>query len=143
MQIQGKTFLDLFGGTGQIGIEAFSQGAKSVTIIELERENFKIIKENIKKIKVPHNITAYNQESVDFLKNSTEQYDIIFLDPPYKNTELLTKSLKEILNLKHLPDILAIETLSLQQISIDEEKFYLRKKYRYGKISLYLYEKNN
>ena len=60
-KIKGKTFLDLFGGTGQVGIEAFSQGAKEVAIVESEKKNASLIKKNVGRIKIPHNIKIYNK----------------------------------------------------------------------------------
>lgn len=142
-QIQGKTFLDLFGGTGQIGIEAFSQGAGRIVIIEKDEKTATLIKKNVNKIKNQNNIEVYCQDAVKYLENEDLKFDIIFLDPPYKNTELLNSCLERIMNLKYLPEVIAIENLTSKEIDINNEKFYLRKKYHYGKISLNLYEKTN
>lgn len=142
-QIQGKTFLDLFGGTGQIGIEAFSQGAGRIVIIEKDEKTASLIKKNVNKIKNQNNIEVYCQDAVTYLENKDLKFDIIFLDPPYKNTELLNSCLERIMNLKYLPEVIAIENLTSKEIDINNEKFYLRKKYHYGKISLNLYEKTN
>lgn len=142
-QIQGKTFLDLFGGTGQIGIEAFSQGAGRIVIIEKDEKTASLIKKNVNKIKNQNNIEVYCQDAVTYLENKDLKFDIIFLDPPYKNTELLNSCLERIMNLKYLPEVIAIENLTSKEIDINNEKFYLRKKYHYGKISLNLYERTN
>ena len=140
-EIKDTVFLDLFGGTGQIGIEAFSQGAKEVLIIEPNKFNASIIKKNIQKIKIPHNIKLFTQSASDFLSKNNLKFDIVFLDPPYKNISLLNDSLEKISNLSNLPNFVIIETLSSTDDLIKIEKFYLRKKYHYGKISLILYEK--
>lgn len=142
-KIQGKAFLDLFGGTGQIGIEAFSQGAGRIVIIEKDEKTASIIKKNVNKIKSRNNIEIYCQDAVKYLENKDLKFDIIFLDPPYQNAELLDDCIKNIMNLKYLPEVIAIESLTSKEINIDNEKFYLRKKYHYGKISLNLYEKSN
>ena len=142
-QIQGKTFLDLFGGTGQIGIEAFSQGAGRIVIIEKDEKTASLIKKNVSKIKNQNNIEVYCQDAVKYLENEDLKFDIIFLDPPYQSVELLNNCLERIMNLKCLPEIIAIENLTSKEIDINNEKFYLRKKYHYGKISLNLYEKTN
>lgn len=139
-EIKGKNFLDLFGGTGQIGIEAFSQGASKVVIVELDSDNFSIIKKNINKIKIFNNIVLVNQDALNFLDNYSDKFDIIFLDPPYKSTNILASALEKITNLSYLPKVVAIETLTELKIPINNDIFSLRKKYKYGKISLSLYE---
>ena len=95
------------------------------------------------KIKNQNNIEVYCQDAVKYLENEDLKFDIIFLDPPYQNAELLDDCIKNIMNLKYLPEVIAIESLTSKEIGIDNEKFYLRKKYHYGKISLNLYEKTN
>lgn len=139
-ELKDKNFLDLFGGTGQIGIEAFSQGAGKVVIVELDENNVSLIKKNISKIRIPNNITLVREDAVKFLDNYNYNFDIIFLDPPYKHTNLLENVLNKISNLKYLPKIVAIETLTSLEIPIDSNIFSLRKKYKYGRISLSLYE---
>ena len=140
-QIKDTVFLDLFGGTGQIGIEAFSQGAKEVLIVEPNKYNASIIKKNIQKIKIPHNIKLFVQSASDFLTQNNPKFDIAFLDPPYKDIPLLNDSIEKISNLSNLPNFVIVETLSSTDNLIKIQKFYLRKKYHYGKISLILYEK--
>ncbi len=139
-QIKGKVFLDLFGGTGQIGIEAFSQGFEKVIIVEKNKKNVSIINKNLKKIKIPHSIKVFNLDAVEFLNNFSSKADIIFLDPPYKEVELLNHTLNLISNLEFPPEIIAVETLSSQNIPEKIQKFNLRKIYNYGRISLNLYE---
>ena len=139
-ELKDKNFLDLFGGTGQIGIEAFSQGAGKVVIVELDENNVSLIKKNISKIRISNNITLVKEDAVKFLGNYNYNFDIIFLDPPYKHTDLLKNVLSKISKLTYLPKIIAVETLTSLEIPIDSNIFSLRKKYKYGRISLSLYE---
>ena len=80
------SFLDLFGGSGSIGIEAYSRGASPVYINDKNRDAYKIILGNLKSL----NITDIKTSNLDYkilLKNCQEKeikFDIIFLDPPYK-----------------------------------------------------------
>ena len=141
-EIKDKSFLDLFGGTGQIGIEAFSQGAAKVTIVELDKNNVSLIKKNISKIKISNNIVLVNEDAVKFLDFCNDSFDIIFLDPPYKQIDLLKNSIEKILNLTFLPKIIAVETLTSLEVPMNNNIFSLRKKYKCGKISLSLYELN-
>lgn len=72
--------LDLFAGSGILGIEALSRGAKTVTFVEKNRQVFKQLKANLTRL----NMTQAHLINQDFKQALTGQYDIIFLDPPYK-----------------------------------------------------------
>lgn len=140
-RIKDKIFLELFGGTGQIGIEAFSQGASKVIIVESDKDNSNIIEKNIGKIKSDNKIYLYNTDALSFLNDSSIKCDIVFLDPPYKDLDLLDKTFKKIERLDFTPEIIIVETLSLQVMPEETGKFNLRKVHKYGKISLNLYER--
>ena len=85
-KIAGASFLDLFAGTGAMGIEALSRGADSVTFNDASRESLKVLKTNLEKLKVTEKITVKNFDAVTLLKSSTQKFDIIYVDPPYKTT---------------------------------------------------------
>ena len=81
-----ETFLDLFGGSGGMGIEACSRGAKRVVINDGFREAYEIIKKNVNKVQAP--IAVYNLDYTDCIKSlANQKFDYIFLDPPYKFNE--------------------------------------------------------
>ncbi len=82
--IQDRVFLDLFCGTGAVGIEALSRGAKRVVFNDLNKESVLLTKSNLKKLGITENVHVFNQNALTYLKNSTEKFDIIFIDPPYK-----------------------------------------------------------
>ncbi len=84
--ISKKSFLDLFGGSGAIAIEAFSRGANPVYVNDKNKEAIKIINSNLDKLNI-NEIKVLSKDYLDALKflNSKEmKFDIIFLDPPYK-----------------------------------------------------------
>jgi len=91
-RIKGATFLDLFSGTGAMGIEALSRGAKSVTFNDRARDSVNIIKSNLSKLGITDGVRVCNQDALSVLK-SGEKFDIIYIDPPYK-TELGVKALE-------------------------------------------------
>ena len=96
-QIQGSIFLDLFSGSGAIGLEAVSRGAKKAILCDRSKQACAIIKKNIEKTHFLDNIELYNMDFKEVLKNKiTEKVDIIFLDPPYK-TDFAIEALKIIL----------------------------------------------
>ncbi|MBQ7714957.1 MAG: 16S rRNA (guanine(966)-N(2))-methyltransferase RsmD [Clostridia bacterium] len=88
--IEGRRALDLFAGSGQLGLEALSRGAASATFIDVSREAADIILRNAAKTKLKDraSVAVYDYES--YLKNGkfAEGYDLIFLDPPYKSNYL-------------------------------------------------------
>lgn len=83
-KVADKKFLDLFAGTGAVGFEALSRGASEVYLIDASKESIDLIYRNKKKIKVETGAVIKYVDAVEFLKTTTEKFDIIFVDPPYK-----------------------------------------------------------
>ncbi len=85
-QIQDCIFLDVFAGSGAIGLEAASRGAKKVNMCEKSPKAVQIIKKNIDKTHLMEQITLYEGNYEIILKNKLkEKPDIVYIDPPYKN----------------------------------------------------------
>ena len=80
--VSGQSFLDLFSGTGAVGIEAFSRGAK-VVFNDCAPESVDLIRANIKKTGAQGE--THCSDALSFIKSSREKFDVIFLDPPYKS----------------------------------------------------------
>ena len=137
-ELVGKTFLDLFGGTGQIGIEAHSRGAEEVIIVENQKANFNIIKKNLAKIRSPENIKIIYSDALNFLNKFDKKIDIAFLDPPYKS-DLLDKILPKTAKIMDKNGVIITETSSSEKILNEFQEFTLQKRYKYGNISLNLY----
>ena len=97
--IEGRRVLDLFAGTGQLGIEALSRGARSATFVDESSEAIKIIKANLEHCRLTGEVVR--TDAIGFLKRCGK-YDLIILDPPYAS-DLLEKTLKYIIEF----DILA------------------------------------
>lgn len=88
------SFLDLFSGTGAIGLEAISRGAYPVTMVDMSRESVALIKENLSALKETAKI--YNEDAFSYVRRTSERYDLIFLDPPYaENAEDILKTVAE------------------------------------------------
>lgn len=84
--IQDTAFLDLFAGSGAMGLEALSRGAKSATFIDNHRESIRCIKQNIQSLEVEKSCTVYSGdvfESIKRLIGQGKRFDIIYADPPY------------------------------------------------------------
>lgn len=100
--IKDRIILDLFAGSGAIGLEFISRGAKKAFLCEKEKKAIDIINKNIQKMHVESKVKIAFMDYRKFLETSNDKYDLIFLDPPYetdfisKSTELIIK--KNLLN---------------------------------------------
>ena len=82
--IEGRTVLDLFSGSGQMALEAISRGANSAVLVDKSKKATKIIESNIEKTKFYEECTIINSDCIDFIKsNKGKTFDIFFIDPPY------------------------------------------------------------
>ena len=85
--IEGKSLLDLYAGSGSMGIEAISRGAIKSVFVDISKEALKYVKENISSLKLEEKSEVYNLKDLDALnmfKESKRQFDVIYLDPPYE-----------------------------------------------------------
>ena len=79
--IEGRRVLDLFAGTGQLGIEALSRGAECAVFVERRRDALQVIRENLEACGMTDKARVVNGDAMSYLK-SGEKFDLIFLDPP-------------------------------------------------------------
>ncbi len=84
-EIEGREVLDLFSGSGQMGLEAVSRGAASATLVDKSKEAIAVIKKNADKTKLAPSCRILCADVMDFIRTSRERckYDIVFIDPPY------------------------------------------------------------
>ncbi len=121
-KIRQAEVLDLFAGSGAIGIEAFSRGAKTVTFCDNAKGAIQIIQKNIQKARMQEKATVVVGDYSKVLKVG-KKYDIIFLDPPYQSN-LSIEVLKKILQYNNLNEnaILVIETDDEKKVQEGLEK---------------------
>lgn len=84
IEFNGLRVLDLFSGTGSLGLEAISRGAATVTFVDSSRDSQELLRKNIQALDCQGQCTVYQAEVFWYLKNTRAQYDLIFVDPPYK-----------------------------------------------------------
>ena len=140
--IPGAKVLDLFGGTGQLGIEALSRGASSAVFVDAAESACKLIRENLKRTKLEGQGRVIRSDYMEFLKRNREQYDIIFLDPPYAEV-FLENALKCITEIDILQSngIIVTERPLDKEMPWEYEGYQRSRDYKYGKILLTVYRK--
>ena len=95
-KLEGKVVLDLFAGSGALGIEALSRGAKKAYFCDKNIDAIKKVKENLSKTKLENKAEIYYADYKKCLESLKEKIDIIFIDPPYKD-DLSVDSVKSII----------------------------------------------
>ena len=140
--LPGTCVLDLFGGTGQLGIEALSRGASQAVFVDEADAACRLIRENLKRTGFSDRAEVCRSDYAAFLRTNRKKFDIILLDPPYAEV-FLENSLKMITEIDILQSggIIVCEHASDKVISIDIQGFERSKNYKYGNTMLTLYRK--
>ena len=118
-EIEGRSVLDLFGGTGQLGIEALSRGAERCTFVD-----------------------ARQGDAISFLSGCRERFGVIFLDPPYQ-TQLLEQTLELVSKIDILSEhgIMICESPAERELPPLAPPYEKGREYRYGRIKLTVYRR--
>lgn len=142
--LPGMRVLDLFGGTGQLGIEAISRGAKSCVFVDAGEKACSLIRENVKRCKMEQQCRIVRGDYLQFLQNCRETFDIVFLDPPYAEV-FLENALKKISEIDILSDrgIIICERPTEKVMPLEIPGLQLKKDYRYGKTIISVYRRMN
>lgn len=111
--------LDLFAGSGSLGIESCSRGANKVDFVDQSFKAVKVIKENIQALEIEDACDVFQGDAFTYLDQAKKSYDLIFLDPPYNST-LIDEYLEKIAQKKLLTEDGLIVVLSDQHTSIKE-----------------------
>lgn len=116
--LKGAVILDLFAGSGQLGIEALSRGADKAYLCDINRDAVKMIKQNLEKTKLKDKAVVINEDYKKALRilNTNEKFDIIFIDPPYKE-DIAVDSIIDIIHESRLKEngIMIIETDEIER----------------------------
>ena len=98
--IEGASFLDLFAGTGAMGIEAFSRGATRVLFNDNSYESKKLLKANLNSLGIENQVTVYGENALSLLSFLKEKFDFVYIDPPYNSeeTEKIIESAKQVID---------------------------------------------
>lgn len=137
--IEGRRVLDLFAGTGQLGIECLSRGAAGVVFVDKSRESVELVRQNLKTCGLEAQVVT--DDSIAYLKRCGK-FDLIFIDPPYA-TELIDEALCVINSVDILSEGGIIICESSREKAMPEMKmpYFKRKEYNYGKVKVTIYVK--
>ena len=140
--IEGRRVLDLFAGTGQLGIKALSRGAECAVFVERRRDALQVIRENLEACGMTDKARVVNGDAMSYLK-SGEKFDLIFLDPPYASG-LLEQALEEIVrfDICRRHGIIVAESAADKTLPPLAGPYALYREYRYGKIKLTVYHRD-
>ena len=142
-ELPGKRVLDLFGGTGQLGIEAVSRGANSAVFVDMGEDACRLIKENLRRAKMETEGKVVKSDYLAYLNRCRENFDIIFLDPPYAEV-FLENALQRITEIDILQSggIIVAERPLGKDLSWDFPGYTRSKDYKYGNTLLTIYRKD-
>ncbi|HCJ40972.1 16S rRNA (guanine(966)-N(2))-methyltransferase RsmD [uncultured Ruminococcus sp.] len=137
--VAGSQVLDLFAGSGQMGIEALSRDAAHCVFVDNNPAAVQIIKENISDCKFVAESRVLNMDSLDYLKVAKGQFDIVLLDPPY-GKGLIEKALVGLD--AHLSDRAIVVCEHEKELELGDEygKLVKHKRYKYGKIAVTIFK---
>ena len=142
LEIEGRRVLDLFAGTGQLGIECLSRGAAKAVFVDQRTDAVRLIQENLALTELADRAEVICGSALDVVARAHGTFDIIFLDPPYQ-TGLLEKALEQIaaFDILNPHGIIAAEHPADRPPVSPTETCRLHRTYRYGKIGLTIFRR--
>lgn len=137
-EIEGRKVLDLFGGCGQLAIEALSRGARDAVIVDSSKKSVEVIKKNLENTGFLKQAVVVLSDAEAFLSRRSEKYDIALLDPPYSKG-IIEKVLPKVASCMNEGGVIICEAPFGDELPESAGNFELKRKYRYGKTGLFLY----
>ena len=141
-KVRDSVVLDLFAGSGQLGIEALSRGADRAYFCDIDREDIVFLNKNIAKTRLTEKSIVLNEDFKKVLNTVNTKFDLIFIDPPYKSN-FVEESInliyeKSILNDDGLIIIETDETQKIQELLNSKSYINILKTKNYGRVSLFI-----
>lgn len=140
--IEGRKILDLFAGSGQLGIEALSRGAKEAVFVDISDASIKAVKQNLAVTGLSDNSSVIKSDYMSYLLSTDKKFDIAFLDPPYE-AGLLLPALEKIPDVMSEFGIVICEHPASADMPETCGDLILKKHYKYGKINISVYKRGD
>ena len=139
-EVQGRRVLDLFAGSGQMGIEALSRGAASCLFVDSNREAVAVVQRNLRATELTDRATVLCEQAPSALSRRSEIFDLVFLDPPYAS-DLLLPCLEALQDRVAVGGAVLCESDRNSELPEQVGGFTLKRTYRYGRVVVRLYRK--
>lgn len=136
--IPGAFVLDLFAGSGQLGIEALSRGAEKTVFVDSSKKSLATVKANVEICKFTLSSSVVFSDAFTFLQTTSEKFDIVFLDPPYHNG-LCNRALELLPRVLNDDAVVICETQNDEELPESVGALSLDRVYSYSAISLSVY----
>lgn len=140
-EIEGRRVLDLFAGSGQMGIEALSRGAESAVFVDSNKNAISIVKQNVERTGFADKSQIVQMDSMGFLNMNVRTYDVVFIDPPY-STGLLEKALERVTDYVAEGGIVICEYPFKDELPETVEGLSVYRSYKYSKTAVTIYRKD-
>ena len=142
-EVEGRRALDLFAGSGQLGIEALSRGAREAVFVDARRDACQVVRENLTKTHLAERAQVVQMDYLSYLGAGRGRFDLVFLDPPFAEV-FLENALKRISEIDILTDggIIICESPVEKELPALDAPYGKHRDYRYGKIKVTLYRRN-
>ena len=144
-EVEGRQVLDLFAGSGQLGIEALSRGAAGCVFVDNSRDAAEVVRRNLKAAGLMSQARVITQDALAYLTRPGERFDIALLDPPY-SSGLMLPALQKVAGHMNAGGVILCETDAdgalPEELPAGEVPFVLTRTYRYGRIRLWLYRRS-
>jgi 16S rRNA (guanine966-N2)-methyltransferase len=137
--IQDAVVVDLFAGSGQLGIEALSRGASQAVFIDSSKAAIDIIKQNLQLCELLQKSRVALMQAKDFLQNTKDVFDIALLDPPY-NKGIIANVLPLLVKKMSNNGIIVCEHQVGELLPEAVDNFKLKRQYKYGRINISIYK---
>ncbi len=139
--VEGASVLDLFAGSGQLGIEALSRGAKHCTFVDASNRSIDVVKQNLKTVGFEKRASVFCGDGKMYVKLSKDVFDIALLDPPY-NKKILDDVLPFVAEKMADYGVILCESELREELPDSAGEFSKDREYKYGKIKITTYRKN-
>lgn len=138
--IEGRRVLDLFAGSGQLGLEALSRGARSAAFVDASKDAMKIITANIAACDFAKESKTYRMDYNAFFLENRDRYDIVFIDPPYQSG-LVWHALSKAAEVTNPGGTIICEHPANEKAPQQAGAFSLDRQHQYGKVGLTFYRR--
>ena len=136
--IEGRRVLDLFAGSGQLGIEALSRGASGCVFVDKNTAAVQVIRRNLQHTNLSEKAQVLGTDALSYLTRPGDRFDLVFLDPPYAS-ELLLPVLEKVAPLVNDGGIILCETDDTITLPERVDRFAVARTYRFGHTYVWLY----